>query len=188
MCCVLTEYPLTSLWYTVYLYCLCIDTERLTDRWQNSRQFMYVEDIYAWKKILRLYIPGVLHHIGHKNCKMWSDSLLIVFISICTAFLGEGKTKTNGVLCKRNCIDFYWWLKKTTIYFFFQDWHGSWYTEQKNIKNWKWKWNGRVKNVSDISFKNMLDMQPQQLTMQLLMPKTWWIGTVFIEILVILLC
>lgn len=23
--------------------------------------------------------------------KMWSDSLLIVFISICTAFLGEGK-------------------------------------------------------------------------------------------------
>lgn len=30
---------------------------------------------------------------------MWSDSLLIVFISICTAFLGEGKKCYTFTVC-----------------------------------------------------------------------------------------
>lgn len=42
--------------------------------------------------ILTSSVQGLSNRNKKNRFKMWSDSLLIVFISICTAFLGEGLT------------------------------------------------------------------------------------------------
>jgi hypothetical protein len=55
-----------------------------------SKRFV---DLLVDLKILNLKKEKILNKTLEKG-KMWSDTILIVFISVCTAFLGEGTFKT----------------------------------------------------------------------------------------------